>query len=210
MTWTVVLLAALTLCRFGLSSLEKHSAERTRSLQFAGHALESVIVATTIVFLVIRPFVLQAFYIPSSSMEPTLYGNDRVLVNKLSYRFGEFRRNEVVVFHKPATQNWFGSANEDAEDEYVKRIVGLPGDTIEVRNGKVWVNGAPAQETSSRIPANYAMWPVLVPAKSLFVMGDNRPNSNDSHRWGVLPMERVIGRAVLIFWPPSRFGAIPQ
>jgi len=160
------------------------------------------------VFLVIRPFVAQAFYIPSGSMQPTLREDDRIFVNKMSYRFGHPRRHDVVVFRAPdeALKGDQGSPGEDTD--YVKRVIGLPNDVIEIHHGVTYVNGRAESEPFCAEKPFYDMPPFIVPEGRLFVMGDNRNHSNDSHRWGALEESRVIGKAAFIFWPPSRAGAI--
>ncbi len=203
--WIVLFLIALTGARAALSVIEKRTPDGGARLRLAGEVMESFIIAVVVVFLVLRPFVLQAFYIPSESMQPTLTENDRILVNKLTYKLGTPRRHEVVVFRAPRE-----ATEEDGEDEkdFVKRVVGLPGDTVEVHNGVIYVNGRPDEEPYAKERPYYDFPPFTVPAGKLFVMGDNRNHSNDSHRWGALDEARLIGRAVFIFWPPSRAGVI--
>jgi signal peptidase I len=205
MWWTVLLIASLSCVRAGIAIAVKSSEDPALRLRQAGEALEAAIVALTLVFLVVRPFVLQPFYIPSESMLPTLHVDDRILVNKLSYRLGRIERNEVIVFRAPK-----GAAPETGEEEpeFVKRVVGLPGDTVEVRDGRVFVNGRVFAATAHVREPDYDMRPIVVPPDRLFVMGDNRGRSNDSHRWGTLPVDRVLGRVTCIFWPPARLGLV--
>ncbi|MEJ2706321.1 MAG: signal peptidase I [Anaerolineales bacterium] len=131
------------------------------------------------------------------SMEPTLHSGEFVIVNKLAYRLGQPEIGDVIVFHYP----------RDPEQEYIKRVIGLPGDDVRVQNGQVYVNGVPIQEPYIASPPNYQdEW--KVPNNSLFVLGDNRNNSSDSHNWGPVPMNYVIGKAVLVYWPPEQWGVI--
>jgi len=131
------------------------------------------------------------------SMEPTLHTGEFVIVNKLAYRLGQPETGDVIVFHYP----------RDPEQEYIKRVIGLPGDDVKVQNGQVFVNSVPIKEPYIASPPNYQdEW--KVPADSLFVLGDNRNNSSDSHNWGPVPMNYVIGKAVLVYWPPEQWGVI--
>lgn len=131
------------------------------------------------------------------SMEPTLHSGEFVIVNKLAYRLGQPEIGDVIVFHYP----------RDPEQEYIKRVIGLPGDDVRVQNGQVYVNGVAIKEPYIASPPNYQdEW--KVPSDSLFVLGDNRNNSSDSHNWGSVPMNYVIGKAVLVYWPPEQWGVI--
>jgi signal peptidase I len=131
------------------------------------------------------------------SMRPTLEDGEFVLVNKMSYRFGEFSRGDIIVFHFPVNP---------AED-LVKRVIGLPGDHVLVENNTVYVNGQMLNEPYIAQPPLYAgEWTVA--DGQLFVLGDNRNNSNDSKDWGLLPEEKVVGKAVLIYWPPPLWNVL--
>lgn len=239
---------------------------RVGLLRAAGEVLESVILAIGLVFLILRPFVVQSYFIPSGSMHPTLWEGDHILVNKWSFRGHTPARGDVIVFRAPI------AASPD-EKEFIKRIIGLPGDVIEVQEGFIevgperftrqeirqslgenlsvdqwateeetlpplrlttdalWLgdkritpeafaaatghggdavqihpgrvlrNGAMLMESYVAEDAQYHMSPCTVPPGHLFVMGDNRNQSHDSHIWGMLPTDRVIGRADLVFWP---------
>jgi len=131
------------------------------------------------------------------SMEPTLHSGEFVVVNKLAYKYGEPKLGDVIVFRYP----------RDPEQEYIKRVIGTPGDRVTIANGKVHVNGELIQEPYIAAPPTYQNeW--HVPENSLFVLGDNRNNSSDSHSWGPVPMEYVIGKATFVYWPPDRWGLI--
>ena len=170
--------------------------------------------------IILKTFFVQAFYIPSGSMEPTLQPGDRVLVRKVLY---EPDRGDIIVFEDPEGRpgpdrglvggflHWLsegvGFARPEHED-FIKRVVGLPGETVEIRNGRLYVDGL-------RIPEPYLegredtrdYGPEEVPKGELFVLGDNRLNSNDSRfGLGFVPVDKVIGRAFVIVWPPSRMG----
>jgi signal peptidase I len=152
--------------------------------------------------LLIKAFLFQAFYIPSESMVPTLQENDRVLVNKLSYRLHDVHRGDIVVFRAPEGQ-------ADGIEDLVKRVVGLPGETLEGRNGRVFVNGQVLQEdylpegTLSR-----TFGPLEIPPGTVFVMGDNRQSSKDSTAFGPIPEDDIVGRVFVRIWPVTRIGFI--
>jgi signal peptidase I len=152
----------------------------------------------------IRTFVAEARYIPSGSMEPTLQINDRLVIDKLSYDyFGEPDRGDIVVF-RPTDE----LMQENFHDAFIKRVIGLPGDTVEVRDGLVYVNDIALEEDYIAAPPNYQWGPIEVTDDSYLVLGDNRNESYDSHYWGFVPRNRIIGRAVFRFWPPARLGPV--
>jgi signal peptidase I len=260
LTTILLLITLLTAARGALY------ASRVAAFRAVGDLLESVILAVVLVFLLLRPFVVQSFFIPSGSMHPTLWEGDHILVNKWVYRLHPPVRGDIVVFRAPR------EAAPD-EKEYIKRVVGVPGDTVAVEAGyitvdrttytrneiraclgeqlsvdqadsaqlpplrltrdAVWLgdrrftpdefarranrHGAPVHIEPGRVlrngqmlmecyvaeDAQYDMRPRQVPPGCLFVMGDNRNQSQDSHVWGTLRAERVIGRADLVFWPVS-------
>ena len=131
------------------------------------------------------------------SMEPTLRNGEFVIVNKLAYKLGSPSIGDVIVFHYP----------RDPSQEYIKRVIGLPGDEVKVSGGKVYVNGTQLTEPYIASPARYNNeW--KVPEGGLFVFGDNRNNSSDSHNWGAVPMENIIGKALFVYWPPDQWGFI--
>jgi signal peptidase I len=153
----------------------------------------------------IRTFVAEARYIPSSSMEPTLQINDRLIIEKMTYRFSEPARGDVIVFN--ATD---ALKAENFNEAFIKRIIGLPGDTVEVKEGNVIVNGKQLREIYIKEEPNYNYGPVTVPQGNYLVLGDNRNNSYDSHYWGFVPRDKIIGRAFVRFWPPQRMGTIDE
>lgn len=160
--------------------------------------------------LLVRVYVLQQFYISGPSMETTMYTNDRVLVNKLSYRLHDIRRGDVVVFDR-VTMN----GTSVAHDDLIKRVVGLAGERIEIKACEVWINGKalsepylPARDIAQadlsmrcRVPS---MRQITIPEDHVFVMGDNRPESFDSRSFGAIPESLVIGRAFAVVWPLMR------
>lgn len=155
--------------------------------------------------LLIRAFVAEPRYIPSDSMLPTLEVGDRLVVEKISYHFRPPAVGEIVVFDPPQQLQIQGYAKDQA---FIKRVMGTPGQIIQIQNGKVYRNNIPLQEDYIAEPPDYQMQAVQVPENYLFVMGDNRNNSNDSHVWGFLPQQNVIGHACFRFWPLSRFGQV--
>lgn len=241
-----IVLAAFVLTAIRLILVPNH-APIARSI---AELVESLIIAGVLVFLLIRPFFLQAFYIPSESMEPTLKGHnagynpgtntnypdtvhDQLFVNKLIYRLRDPQPGEIIVFK--AEKKADREHQEQVENVLIKRLIAGPGDTIEVKPDQdgtvhVWRNdkmlnepvankddscsGAPhcVREPMRDVSLNGAEYAVHGPLKlgprEFFVMGDNRNNSNDSRFWGTLPRDRIIGKAMFIFWPLSRIRII--
>ncbi len=169
------------------------------NLQILGIAL--------VLALLVRVLIAEPRYIPSDSMMPTLEVGDRLVIEKISYRLRLPLRGDIVVFDPPAQLQQLGFTSDQA---FIKRVVGEPGQTVQVHNGSVLINGTPLQEPYIAQPPAYEMEPVVVPEGEFFVMGDNRNNSNDSHVWGFLPKENIIGRAVFRFYPLRRAGTIPS
>ncbi len=162
---------------------------------------ETIIVAFVLA-LIIRAFFLQVFWIPSSSMEPTLDIQDRIVVNKVVYHFREPRRQEIVVFRQASQQE------KEPKKDLIKRVMGLPGETLEIKDGIVYINGKEIEEDHplNRDFSNFG--PVDIPRDSYFVLGDNRPASADSRYWGFLPGKNIIGPAFIRIWPFSKVGLI--
>jgi signal peptidase I len=199
-------------------------ARRTkRGLSGSLRELPVLLLVAFLLALLIKSFVVQAFYIPSESMTNTLKVGDRVLVNKLVYHLHPPRRGDIIVFADPhpavvahrnvvsgfwhwLTEGLGVSSNPDKD--FIKRVIGLPGETVEMNNGIVTIDGKPLREPYLNPYRDLrAFGPYKVPEGTLFVMGDNRANSSDS-RFGLgpIPMDKVIGRAFVIIWPPSRVG----
>ena len=165
------------------------------------------IVLSVVLAVGIRTFVAEARWIPSESMMPTLKVNDNLIVDKLSYDFTNPQRGDIVVFSP--TDN-IKKANPNLKDAFIKRIIGLPGDKVEVKGKRVYINNRPLQENYIEDKPNYMFGPVIVPPKSYLVLGDNRNDSWDSHYWGFVPRNHIIGHAILRFWPPNRIGELNQ
>lgn len=157
-----------------------------------------------ILALGIRQFIAEARYIPSGSMEPTLQINDRLVIEKISYHFNPPVRGDIVVFWPP--ESLFPPGKK--RDAFIKRVIGQPGDTVQVKDGKVLIDGKPLTEDYIKAPPDYTWGPEIVPADSYLVLGDNRNSSYDSHAWGFVPQKDIIGRAAVRFWPPSRLGGL--
>ncbi|MGF1603715.1 MAG: signal peptidase I [Thermosynechococcaceae cyanobacterium] len=148
--------------------------------------------------LLVRGFIAESRYIPSESMVPTLFPGDRLVVEKVSYRFHPPVDGDIVVFHPPLALQAIGY---DPTQAFIKRVIATPGQLVAVHDGKVYVNEQIVPEDYIAEAPAYEMPTVRVPPDMLFVMGDNRNNSNDSHIWGFVPQENLIGRANFRFWP---------
>ena len=138
-------------------------------------------------------------YIPAESMLPTLEPNDRVLIHKKAYEESTPKRGDIIIFN-PVSE----LREQNYTLPFVKRVIGLPGEIIEIKNGKVYINNQPIAEDYIAEPPKYTSNPSKIPENSYFVLGDNRNNSYDSHYWGYVPKELIIGKAVSLFFPPSR------
>jgi signal peptidase I len=162
-----------------------------------------VVIGAILVAVVLRWLVVQAFYIPSASMEPSLEIGDRVLVNKLAYRFGEPERGDIVVFERPP------NSSTGVVDDLIKRVIGLPGETIEAHDDQVFVDGAPLDEPwlpEGTVTPEFP--PYEVGEGEVFVLGDNRPNSEASNRFGPIDDDLIVGRAFVRIWPVSRISGL--
>ncbi len=163
---------------------------------FLREVVETVLL-TLVIFLLIRT-VVQNFRVDGMSMEPNFHDGQFLLINKLAYKLGEPQRGDVIVFRYP----------RDPSRDFIKRVIGLPGEKVEIVDGQVYINGQRLDDFAHVLPAAYTSDPVVLGPDELFVMGDNRPNSSDSHSWGPLPLNLVIGKVVLSYWPPSTWGLV--
>jgi signal peptidase I len=185
--------------------------------------LTQTVLLTLLIFFAVRA-VVQNFKVEGNSMEPTLHTDQFLIINKATYLrvdgtplerlfmhgdrttqdpvfvFGQPAHGDIVVFRFPA----------QPDKDFIKRIIGVPGDTIEIRAGRVYLNGVALDEPYIQDGANYDRPKQVVPPGNYFVLGDNRPNSSDSHVWGYVPADNLIGRAWFAYWPPSDWGPVPS
>jgi signal peptidase I len=157
-----------------------------------------VTVALALVIFLLLQASVQSFIIVERCMEPQFHEGDRLLVNKVVYHFGEPKRGDVIILHPPS----------DPKAVYIKRIIALPGDTVEVKGGAVYVNGTKLDEPYIKEPPAYTLHKEIIPENEYFVLGDNRNNANDSHNGWTVPRQNIIGKAWLIFWPPGEWGLV--
>jgi signal peptidase I len=177
--------------------------EQQRKKRRAGLAelVVTLLVAFVLVFGLVRPFVVEAYSIPSESMVPTLEIGDRILANKFIYRFIEPKKKDIVVFDSVGGQD---------EQTLIKRVVGVAGDEIQVRDGVLYVNDEAQEEPylNEEVPFKGSYGPTVVPKGHIFVMGDNRGNSADSRVFGPLPLSNLKGEAFMRFWPLNKIGTL--
>lgn len=218
-------------------SREKPKTVRKRSsipYTIINELFDAAIIAIILVFFIIRPFVIQAFYIPSESMVPTLQMNDKLIVLKYQYHMRAPKRGEVVVFKAPEIAIKTSDKPDIEKVDYVKRVIALPGDRIHIVSGEgVYLNDKLLREqytaelpdydfpisrngilqgvtleVNKQLAANLDGTELKIPPGYLFVMGDNRRHSHDSHRWGLLPSKSLVGKAYFLFWPSNRIGRV--
>lgn len=164
---------------------------------FAREVLQTLLMAVILYLLI--DSVVGRVRVENISMQPTLHEGQFILVNKLAYRLGDFERGDIVVFHNP----------NDLEEDYIKRVIGLPGDTVVIQNGQVIVNGVLLDEPYISAPPQYSdTW--QVPEGQIFVLGDNRNQSYDSHSWGFVPFDLVVGKALVVYWPLEELKILNQ
>jgi signal peptidase I len=157
--------------------------------------LETLLLSVVLFFLINA--VSARIRIDGSSMEPNLHHGEFVIVSKVNYRLGEPERGDVVVFDFP----------RNITEEYIKRVIGLPGEVIRIKDGQIFVDNVALVEPYIKMEPRYeGEW--VVSGDELFVLGDNRNNSSDSHNWGMVPMENVVGEALLVYWPPGSWGVV--
>jgi signal peptidase I len=182
--------------------------------KFLREVLETVVLAI-ILFLVIN-LISARVRVEGFSMTPTLENGEYVLISRLAYKVGDYKRGDIIVFRPPMYpdasfwQRLFGLPGfDDKYEDYIKRIIGLPGETVRIADGKVYINDIQLIEPYIAVPINYSnSW--TVPEGQLFVLGDNRNNSADSHAWGFLPEQNVLGKALVVYWPFANFMIIPS
>jgi signal peptidase I len=143
-------------------------------------------------------FTVQSYTVVMSSMEPNVHEGECIMVNKVSYHSSGPQRGEVIIFNPPF----------ESEYPFIKRVIGLPGETVEIKDEKVFIDGIPLEEEYIMAPPNYTMPATEVPENEYFVLGDNRNNSNDSHNSWTVPRDNIIGKAWFIYWPPTKWDMI--
>ncbi|MGH9029819.1 MAG: signal peptidase I [Acidimicrobiales bacterium] len=179
-----------------MSALEVQTGRARNWRRFALEWLAVLLVAVVVAF-VVRTYVVQTFYIPSGSMEPTLMIGDRILVDKLSYHLHSVQRGDIVVFAKPP-----GEVTAPDVKDLVKRVIGLPGETVSSPDGRVWIDGKPLNEPW--LPpgtSTTGIRPQKIPQNEYFVMGDNRGDSSDSRVFGPIKNSLIVGKVVFRIWP---------
>jgi signal peptidase I len=157
------------------------------------------IILTLLIFVLVRA-VVENYRVEGSSMEPNLVGGEYLIVNKALYALRPAERGDIIVFRAP----------KSPDKNFVKRIIGLPGEKVELRAGQVYVNDKLLYEPYIDARFGYSWGPAVVGSDQLFVLGDNRNNSSDSHSWGMLPELNVIGKAWICYWPPNSWGLLPH
>jgi signal peptidase I len=171
------------------ASVRKISGGRSLAVSQAEQVLLGFLLAVAVTL-----FAMQGFCVSGECMQPHLYTGERVLANKLTYHLSSPKRGDIVIFDYP----------KDVSQVYVKRVVGLPGETVAIQAGQVFIDGKPLAEPYRVYAAHGDMAAQAIPRSQYFVMGDNRDVSDDSRYWGDLPRQDIIGRAVACYWPPSR------
>lgn len=164
-------------------------------MRFVFDVLETLVISL-ILFAAVN-LVSARIRVEGFSMEPTFHNGELVIVNKLAYRFSPPQRGDVVIFHYP----------RNPKEEFIKRVIGLPGEQLSIREGKVFIDGRELEEPYIAAPPQYTV-ETIVPEGTVYVLGDNRNNSSDSHNWGSLPLDMIIGKAVFVYWPPSHIGVV--
>ena len=197
----VLVMAALLLALYGVyRALMASESRATRILARVAGTVFAVV--TCVLALVVRPMMFESAIVTSDSMKPTLEVGDRIFAGKLAYKHQGPRQGDIVTFRFPSQTPGL------AEDVLVKRVIGVAGDVVEVREGAVYRNGVKLDEPYVREPMEYDMPPLAVTKGKILVLGDNRNESDDGHVWGLLDCRRVIGRAAMRFWPLSRTGSV--
>ena len=175
------------------------SKEKTSGPRSAIIEILETIVMTVLIFAAVR-LMVQNFRIEGNSMEPNLHNGQYLIIEKMSYRFSEPQRGDIIVFHYPS----------NPKRDFIKRIIGLPGETVQVQRGQIFTNGKPLPESYQPNEGTYNWGPGLIGEDEYFVLGDNRNNSSDSHSWGTLPRDLIVGKAWFTYWPTSEWGVIPH
>jgi signal peptidase I len=176
---------------------EEQPTSRTKS---ALREIVETILFTLLIYILVRTFLFENYRVVGRSMEPTLTDNQFLVVNKLDYRLHEPQRGDIIVFRDP----------RDGSRKLIKRVIGLPGELIEIQRGIVLINGQHVDEPYVATPGQLSRAPTSIPENEYFVMGDNRNNSSDSRSWGTLFEGQIVGKAWISYWPPNLWGIIPH
>jgi signal peptidase I len=171
--------------------------KRWKALRWLREVLETILPAVLIAFL-INFFLAQATQVHGQSMEPTLHSDQRLVVEKVSYRFHGPRRGDIIVLKSP----------QQSSELLIKRVIGLPGEVVEIRQGRVYINGEEWDEPYLERSPGGNWGPIIVAPLHVFVLGDNRSFSNDSRAFGMVPIENIVGRAWVSYWPLDEVGAV--
>ena len=146
---------------------------------------------------------VEARVIPTGSMLPTIQLQYRVFIDKIFYKLSDIKRGDIIVFKPPSSQDSEG-------EKWLKRVIGLPGEVVEIKGGKVYIDNVALYESYILEEPDYQLGPIEIPEDSYLVLGDNRNNSLDSHYWGVLPADNIVGRVFIRYWPLPQFGFLPR
>ena len=180
----------------------ENSQSQKSTMRFLFELVEIVVIAFTLSW-VLRTYIIEARRVPSGSMLPTIQLEDQVIVDKFFFKnFDHISPGDIIVFHPPASAH--------ATEDYIKRVVGLAGDKLEIRNHTTYVNDQPLYEPYVVDQSKNDYGPIVIPADSVFVMGDNRNNSADSRVWGFLPTKNITGRTLFRYWPMDQIGALAR
>jgi signal peptidase I len=172
---------------------------RWKSARSVAMEVIETVVLTLVIFFVIQT-VVRNFRVVGTSMEPNLHNGQYLIIDKISYRLGTPQQGDVVVFEPPYRPG----------EDYVKRVIALPGQLVEIRNGQVFVDSQPLVESFTVRPGSYSMEPRRVGPGEYFVLCDNRNSSSDSHTWGMVPRDNIVGKAWICYWPPNLWGVISR
>ena len=162
--------------------------------------LVETILFTLLIYFLVRFFLFENYKVVGNSMAPTLENQQFLVVNKLGYRLDDPQRGDIVVFQDP----------RDPSRKLIKRIIGLPGEVVEIQHGEVYIGGQKLAEPYINGPGRYSVPATSIPAGQYYVLGDNRSNSSDSHSWGTLNRESIVGKAWISYWPPHLWGVVPH
>ncbi|MCT7950240.1 signal peptidase I [Ancylothrix sp. C2] len=182
---------------------------RPKSQKYLKSLIALVIILPLVISVVmsgaIRLYIAEARYIPSDSMQPTLQINDRLIIDKITYQSQAPQRGDIIVFNPTESL-----IQQNFKDAFLKRVIGLGGEKVEVKEGQVYINNQPLEESYIAEKPDYQYGPITVANNEYFVLGDNRNNAYDSHYWGFVPRQNIIGKATKKFWPPQRSGSIEK